>query len=341
MEEVRQSRKCWNCGRELTNRNGWFASEGYNAGEPSCLCVGCQSNFHSYVSKIIGKDVATFVCCVAFNVPFVKSATRAAEVYKSERGVWGGYIKALKDAKYHQMEGKWCGFPSGETDIRKAIGEDINVTSPKNAAEAKAQQDLLNKERWGLGPKNRRYKEDDYEELNGLYDAMTKDRVSMSDQSEISVRNICKWSLERDRCIEEKDFNAAQKLSSMIEKEKESEQLRKKDEMPQDLARLDDIVKEVERAGLPMCDYDQLVEVLATKMFHSPYGYTRDAADQMLLYVRNCTAWNEGVAEVDRLPDDFTIIDTLGEFAPEPDAEEKQTYNDLQITPLHMGEGDD
>lgn len=341
MDENRQTRKCWHCGKELNSRNSWMATDGFDAGEPSFYCTGCQSSYHAVLSKLVGPDVARYVCCVMFNVPYVPNAVRAAEAYRAERGEWGGYVKALRDAKYHQMSDKWCGFSDGETDIRKAVGVDLEIVTAKDAAEAKAQKDLLNKERWGLGPKSRRYKPEDYEELNSVYEAMTKDRVSMTDQSEISVRNICKWMLERDKCIDEKDFGSAQKLSAMIEKEKESEQLRKKDEMPQDQARLDDIVKAVEREGLPMYDYDQLVEVLATKMFHTPYGYTRDAADQMLLYVRNCTAWNEGIPEVDRLPNEFAIIDTLGEFAAEPDAEEKQVYKDLQITPLHMGEEDD
>ena len=341
MDETRQTRKCWHCGKDLSVRNSWMATNGFDPGEPSFYCVGCQSSFHATLSKIVGPDVARFACCIMFNVPYIPNAVRAAEAYRAERGEWGGYVKALRDAKYHQMGEKWYGFSDGVTDIREAVGDDIEITSAEDAAEAKAKQDLLNKERWGLGPKSRRYKADDYEELNNVYEAMTKDRVSMSDQSEISVRNICKWMLERDRCIEEKDFNAAQKLSGMIEKEKESEQLRKKDEMPQDLARLDDIVKAVERAGLDMDDYDHLCQQLATYMFHTPYGYTRDAADQMLLYIRNCTAWNEGIAEVDRLPDEFAIVDTLGEFAPEPDAEEKHTYRDLQITPLHMGGDDD
>lgn len=343
MDEQRESRKCWNCGKELTSRNGWFATTGFDPGSPSFFCVGCQSSFHASLSKLTGPEAAHFICCAMFNVPYIPKAIRASDAYKAERGVWGGYIKALKDAKYHQMGEKWYGFSDGETDIRKALtgGEELDIKTATDAAEQKAQKNLLNKERWGLGPKTRRYKDDDYEELNSLYEAMTKDRVSMSDQSEISVRNICKWSLERDRCIEEKDFNSAQKLSSMIEKEKESEQLRKKDEMPQDLARLDDIVKAVERAGLDMMDYDHLCQQLGTYMFHSPYGYTRDAADQMLLFIRNCTAWNEGIPEADRLPSEFAITDTLGEFAPEQDEEEKQTYRELQIAPLHMGGDDD
>ena len=337
MDEVRESRKCWHCGKELTDRNSWMATEGFDPGVPSFYCVGCQSSYNVGLSKLVGPDMALFICCAMFNVPFVAEAVAAAKTYKAERGVWGSYIKVLREAKYHKMADKWYGFSDGETDVRKALGmEDLDIDTPEDIRIKMAKRDLINKERWGLGPKSRRYKEDDYEELNSLYDAMTKDRVGMSDQSEISIRNICKWSLERDRCIEEKDFGAAQKLSSMIEKEKESEQLRKKDEMPQDLARLDDIVKAVERAGLDMMDYDHLCQQLGQYMFHSPYGYTRDAADQMLLLIRNCTAWNEGIPEVDRLGDEFAIIDQMGEFAPEQDEEEKQIYRELQIGPLHM-----
>ena len=338
MDEVRESRKCWHCGKELTDRNSWMATEGFDPGVPSFYCVGCQNTYNVGLSKIVGPEMALFICCAMFNVPFIGEAVAAAKTYKAERGIWGSYIKVLREAKYHKLSDKWYGFSDGETDVRKALGmEDLDIQTAEDIEKTKARQDLLNKERWGQGPKSKRYREDDYDELNALYDAMTKDRVGMSDQSEISIRNICKWSLERDRCIEEKDFNAAQKLSSMIEKEKESEQLRKKDEMPQDLARLDDIVKAVERAGLDMMDYDHLCQQLGQYMFHSPYGYTRDAADQMLLLIRNCTAWNEGIPEVDRLGEEFAIIDHMGEFAKEQDDEEKQTYRDLQIAPLHMG----
>ena len=118
----------------------------------------------------------------------------------------------------------------------------------------------------------------------------------------------------------------------------ESEQLRKKDELPQDRVRMDDIVLAVERAGLHINDYEELKRELCQYMFHSPYGYTRDAADQMLLLIRNATAWNEGQMELDRLPDEFAVKDTLGEFAKEQDETEKKLYKDLQLAPLHMGD---
>lgn len=337
MDEVRESRKCWHCGKELNERNSWMASEGFDAGEPSFYCVGCQNSYNVGLAKIVGPDMAFFICCAMFNVPYIPEAVSAAKTYKAERGLWGAYIKVLREAKYHKMSDKWYGFSDGETDIRKALGmEDLDITTADDEKIAKAKKELLNKERWGTGPKSRRYKDDDYDELNGLYDAMTKDRASMSDQSEISVRNICKWSLERDRCIEEKDFGSAQKLSSMIEKEKESEQLRKKDEMPQDQARMDDIVKAVERAGFDMSDYDHLMQQLVEYATKTRYGMTVDAVDQLLLLIVNATRWNEGMGEIDRLPDEFGMVDYGGQFDAEQSEEEKKLYSDLQLVPLHM-----
>jgi hypothetical protein len=43
--------------------------------------------------------------------------------------------------------------------------------------------------------------------------------------------------------------------------------------------------------------------------------------------------------EVDRLPDDFAIVDTMGEFASEPDDVEKSIYKELGLAPLHMKGG--
>lgn len=335
-----EKRHCWHCGRELSDRNSWIATWGFDRKTPSFYCVGCQNAYYVNLSKIVGLEPAFFYCCVIFNVPFIPEALPMAEQYSGERGMWGGYIVALRAAGYHKGE-KWLGFADGETDIRKVVkgmDEMREVTTKAQAAKTAEEKRLEDRAFWGIGPAKNRYKDSDYEAMNEIWDAMTADRASLSEQSKLAIKNICKLSLERDRCIEEKDFGSAQKLSAIIEKEKEGEQLRKKDEMPQDRARLDDIVLAVERAGLDMYDYDHLVEQLATKLFHTPYGYTRDAADQMLLMIRNCTAFNEGVAETDRLPDDYAIVDNLGEFLPEADSTEKQIYQELQITPLKMGE---
>ena len=226
---------------------------------------------------------------------------------------------------------------------KKAFNElkELGADSPEELRESRERDKEYNVEFWGksYGTDSEPYTDADYDALNRVYDAMAEGRSGLSTQSQIAIQDIARWTLERDKLMANKEFDDAKKVDAMIEKLKESEQLRKKDELPQDRARLDDIIKACERAGLNLMDYEELKRQLATYMFHTPYGYTRDAADQMLLYIRNATAFNEGVAEVDRLPNEFAIVDTLGEFAQERDDQEKQTYKELGIQPLRMKPG--
>ena len=193
---------------------------------------------------------------------------------------------------------------------------------------------------WGIGPAKRPYDQNDYDKLDEYYAAFTNGRPNITPQTDLAIKTVCVMQLERQYCLDNGEYSEAKKLGDMIKAEMEGEQLRKKDELPQDRVRLDDIVSACERAGLLEKSYDDLVEILSTKLFHTKYGYTRDAADQMLLYIVNATRFNEGYAELDRLPDDFAMQDALGEFAEEPDELEKQTYKELQIAPLQMRAGE-
>ena len=339
-EKAKNARHCWHCRRELTDKNSWMPTDGFDRGAPTFYCTSCQNQFYLALAKVVGSDLAYFYCCVKFDVPYVPRALKASYKYKREYGPWGGYITALRAAHWNNKKDRWCGFADGSVEIKKAFAElkELGAESPEELRETRERDKEYNKEFWGesYGADSEPYTDADYEALNRVYDAMTEGRSGISTQSQIAIQDIARWTLERDKLMAAKEFDDAKKVDAMIEKLKESEQLRKKDELPQDRARLDDIVKAVERAGLNLMDYDELTRQLATYMFHSPYGYTRDAADQMLLYIRNATAFNEGVAEVDRLPNEFAIVDTLGEFAQERDDTEKQTYKDLGIQPLRM-----
>lgn len=336
------SRKCWHCGTELTDRNSWMPTNGFENGGPTFYCVSCQNAFFMDLAKEVGSDLAYFFCCVKFDVPYMVKPLKSSYKYSSERGPWGGYITALRAARWHQRDDRWAGFKDGITNIKQAVKElqDLGAESPEEELERKEQDLADNIEFWGAGPGGqKKYTEADFVLLNRVWNAMTEGRSGLSEQSKMAIQTIAKWTLERDKLMAAKEFDDAKKIDAMIEKLKESEQLRKKDELPQDRARLDDIVQAVERAGLKLYDYEELKKQLATYMFHTPYGYTRDAADQMLLLIRNCTAFNEGVAEVDRLEKEYAIVDNLGEFAPEADDRERETYKELGMTPLHMGGG--
>ena len=341
MDEISvETRYCWHCRRELTEKNSWQPTDGFDHGAPTFYCVSCQDIYYQALAKDVGSDLAYFYCCVKFDVPYVPEALKSAYKYVREYGHWGAYIVSLRSAKWHTKNGRWAGFHDGTVDIKKAFTKlrDIGAESPDELLERKERDWAGNIDFWGKtsGPNGDKYTEADYEALNQVFDAMTEGRSGISQQSVMAIKDIAKWTLERDKLMAAKEFDDAKKVDGMIEKLKESEQLRKKDELPQDRARLDDIVRAVERAGLNMMNYNELCRQLGTYMFHSPYGYTRDAADQMLLMIRNATAFNENEPEIDRLPDEFAIVDTLGEFAPSMDDTEKENYKDLGITPLHM-----
>ena len=338
MEEKKtEQRLCWHCRKELTDKNSWMPTDGFDRGAPTFYCTSCQNQYFLRLARIVGSDIAYFFCCVKFDVPYVATAIKASYKYKREFGPWGGYITALRAAKWHTKNNKWNGFADGEVSIKKAFKalKDLGAESPEELLERKERDKEENQDFWGKD-----YSDEDYAALNRVWDAMTEGRAGISTQSQIAIQDIAKWTLERDKLMAAKEFDDAKKVDAMIEKLKESEQLRKKDELPQDRARLDDIVKAVERANLNMMNYDELCRQLSTYMFHSPYGYTRDAADQMVLLIRNATAINEGVPEIDRLPDEFAIVDTLGEFAAERDGKEKTIYRELGLAPLHMKGGD-
>lgn len=337
-DEEKKKEHCAWCGKELTDSNSWGRPPVLGEGKVPC-CYSCQSKQFSYLSTVVGYKLAMFYCCMMFNMPYRPEMLNKAEQYK-KGGKWGSYVTALRADGLHKTRDGFPGFADGITDIRRAFNGEYETLE--------VDDDMLNDEEyraghisqlqdWGHGPKDRPYSQADYDFLDKFYSSLTSDRVNINEQAEMAIKNICILRLEQRKAVEEGDIAKAKQLEDIAIKEMESEQLRKKDEIPQDRVRLDDIYLACERAGLPLHDYDALVEVLATKMFHSPYGYTRDAADQMLLMIRNATAFNEGYAEIDRLPDEFAIQDPLGEFAKEQDATEKQLYRDLHLTPLNMG----
>lgn len=309
------------------------------------VCIDCQQKFYTHFVALpgVGYKIAVFFNCLFFNTPYIPEvANNTAKYSKAKDGVWRGYIAAYRAWKKAGNIGTTAA--DGVTDIRKAFDGQkltLRVTDDMLTAEDYQSIERERKERWGDGPKEEPYTEGDYEFMEKNYDALTADRAYLSQQAEVAIVRICKWTLEQERCFNRQDYDGAKKIGDLIKAEKEGEQLRKKDELPQDRVRLDDIVQAIERAGLHIMDYDELCKELANRSFHAPYPYTRDAADQMLLHIRNCTAWNEDREEVDRLPDDFAVEDTLGEFAETPDEKEKQIYRDLDILPLNMPQKDE
>lgn len=329
-----ESQKCLICKTPLNDIKSWKM--------PAKLgdffvpyCYRCQARVYTWIASCIGYKLAMFFSCAMFNLPYLPLLITESKQYSKERGTWGAYVATVKRAD--KEEGKVRGFSDGITDIRKAFGGSlatVEITDEMREDELYKSGPATIQELFGHGPKKSPYKPEDYDFLLKTYNALTEERPYRNAQTELAIQKICKWTLEQEKCMQNKEFADAQKIGALIKTEMEGETLRKRDEKAADVTRLDDIVLAVERAGLDLYDYGHLCEQLSTMMFHSKYGLCRDAADQMLLMIANISRWNEGEEALDTLPKDFRITDTLGEFAEEQDEIERKNYRDLQLVPM-------
>ncbi len=341
MPEVKEENNidCAICREIIREKNQWLMPARFKAAVP--FCVGCQQKIYGWLASIVGYKLAVYFACAFFNAPYLPELLSEAKSLSNGVGAWGGYVKALRKHKYDDRNGKQFGFADGVTDLTAAFGGNaptLQVDDQMLDAEEYATGKLNQVEFWGIGPENKPYTQADYDIMTEQYNALTVDRPFRSDQTEFAIRKVCVLAAAERRFINDEKFDEAKKVNGMIKNEMESEQLRKKDELPQDTVRIDGIVQAVERAGLHIMDYDELCKELANRAFHPTYPYTRDAADQMLLLIRNATAWNENQPEVARLSDEFAVVDSLGEFEEKSSKEEKRMYRELGLTPLHMGE---
>lgn len=325
-----ENQKCCLCGVDLSDENAYKAHEKLGGHSPYCL--RCQPKVYEVRATAVGFKLAMFLCCLEFNMPYIPGLFEEAKKIrkgKSSMNPWAAYIVALAKNGHHKD--KMSSFADGFTDIKKAFDGDTeawHVDDDEMTQEERAEL----KANWGSGPEEAPYSMEEIMYLQARFEALAEGRPYMGQQTKMTIEQICEYHLLAKRAVNKGEYENAKRINSMIKELMESEQLRKKDELPQDITRLDDIVTAIEKAGLHIMDYEELCKELATHALHPPYPYTRDAADQMIMMIRNATAWNEGVAEVASLPPQFRIEDRLGEFAEEPDEQERKIYSELGLS---------
>lgn len=301
-----------------------------------------QQERYDAIARATSDSLALFYCCIEFDRPFDMLAV-PKEPDVGEK--WIAYLDNLRLKKLDTRRGEPLGFLDGLTDITKIFGEGLtageftkavgNEKSARNRKVGTAQQ----RKNWGENSAKNPYTSEDYDELDRIYEALASDLMAaggVSVKQEFILRDCAKMTLDRDKMRAIGQYDKAAKLNKMVQDNLSSEGLRKRDAKPIDDLRIDGIVDRLEKAGLlkngKQCSPDEMFEIL----FHRrpKYSYTKDAAEQILLYMANTTRVNDGLSELPTLPPDMRLRDDLVEFAEEPDEQEKETYKELGIVKM-------
>lgn len=301
-----------------------------------------QQERYDAIARATSDSLALFYCCIGFDRPFDMLAV-PKEPDVGEK--WIAYLDNLRLKKLDTRRGEPLGFLDGLTDITKIFGEGLsageftkavgNEKSARNRKVGTAQQ----RKNWGENSAKNPYTSEDYDELDRIYEALASDLMAaggVSVKQEFILRDCAKMTLDRDKMRAIGQYDKAAKLNKMVQDNLSSEGLRKRDAKPIDDLRIDGIVDRLEKAGLlkngKQCSPDEMFEIL----FHRrpKYSYTKDAAEQILLYMANTTRVNDGLSELPTLPPDMRLRDDLGEFAEEPDEQEKESYKELGIVKM-------
>lgn len=301
-----------------------------------------QQERYDAIARATSDSLALFYCCIAFDRPFdMLAVPKESDVGEK----WIAYLDNLRLKKLDTRRGEPLGFLDGLTDITKIFGEGLsageftkavgNEKSARNRKVGTAQQ----RKNWGENSAKNPYTSEDYDELDRIYEALASDLMAaggVSVKQEFILRDCAKMTLDRDKMRAIGQYDKAAKLNKMVQDNLSSEGLRKRDAKPIDDLRIDGIVDRLEKAGLlkngKQCSPDEMFEIL----FHRrpKYSYTKDAAEQILLYMANTTRINDGLSELPTLPPEMRLRDDLGEFAEEPDEQEKETYKELGIVKM-------
>ena len=264
-----------------------------------------------YLRSIIGGDLAFFVACAWFDVPYHPEIAA---------GGWSKYLSRV-DARGETAKG----FIDGETSVDEALKS--------------GQSDVERWEsEWGLGADDAPYTTSDYHKLDASYRSYVerrRDSGGVDGQMEDTFRFCCRAALRRDKLIQKggKDNIAeAKSLNDMISKSLADENLRRKDAAEKEqTVRLDGILEAAaKKFGLSIfSSYDDTAEAIAKWINETGrYPHTRDAADKAITAIVNCTRGNSDLPPIRELPESQKLTEYDDEFDNSPEAveEEKDIY---------------
>lgn len=256
----------------------------------------------------IGEDMARFCMCAAFNYAYDPDIDCVS---------FEDYVDQIKGRKFRDGEMK--------------IHEQIDISD---------EQYQLWVRTWGIGDKSKPYTIDDYQKLDQTFETYAsrlEKSGGMDALQEDTLRSCSKMRLEADKALVKggKDnIQVASTLGKMIQEQLASEQLRKKDEKPIGIAKLDGIVDALAKkygSGAELT-YEEATKICSQWLLSHKYPHTMDAAEHMMLAIINTTRQNNDMPIMPELPEEAKFPESMAsEFEDKPNETEKEVYEYLNI----------
>lgn len=333
---------CVNCGVELTEETGVLASpDWYGNTRYVHYCRTCQQNQFEDFADNASPALAYFLCCAAYNLPFIPECMPSA-AYDIDEMTWLMYLTNLENSeRRYRDDGEPSAFVDGLTDLGVLFGGKIDAKTKfaywvtMDGTSAKVPGTKAQRRKWGTISS---YSTEDYKELDRLYSVRSADRLEngIDEETEQNLREICKLDLEYTKAMGKKDYDSAKKLADIRSKFMADNLLRKRDEAPVAPIKLDTLADALERAGYmkngDLLGYDELLEKLRGDQPHYPMSH--DYLDYVMREWVNCTKRNMGVAESDELPYELQIKPLYGEFDSGMSKVERNTLKELGLPPM-------
>jgi len=332
---------CTNCGSVLTIETGVLATpDWYKETRFVHYCKDCQSaQFEDYVDYV-GTDMAFYLCCAAYNLPFVPEAVPSRRNADGE--AWGMYLENLKmldrDVTDHREP---ASFSDGMTDLSVIFDGRVprfpafagGLTTGGTAE--KLEGTRAQRKNWGLAYTTAEYRELD--RLYGIQSGAYKDS-GIDDELEYSLREICKLQLLYSRQLSRPDIKGAKETYNIISKMKED---RKKRETFAGTPKIDTIITALERHGMAkdgkLLSYQELLPILQAD--HAHYPMSHDLLDYILMAIVNTIRVNEGASPLAEVPVSLQVEAMFGELEPKMSSREQKLVEEMDLPPLRREDG--
>ena len=211
MAEFNRNTQTWCVGCAAPKENRYFIQSlnpHHNKFLP--LCRSClTARFKEYQEALKSNGGALWCLCAEMGYPVIReyydiAAKRNFEALKGTT-LFMSYHNTLKDIGF-QIEGFWQSDMMLDDFVERQITEDDIVKAEKDKAVDLAEQERL----WG------KFEVEDYELLNGFFDAYTKDVDNLDYSLELRYRDVAKGELRLRKANESGDVGEIDKAQKNL-----------------------------------------------------------------------------------------------------------------------------